>query len=230
MCNSVVDVMLIDWIPGTVNIAWSHISVENHIMTCLRKRSKLSMVGYFPYDIVDNGSFTWMQMLIFESNVFWWSRNSVEFHFKYFFAHHLFLRLRETQYFYYSVSSIFPEAWVWVYVSRIKWMCRSKVISLHRRFSTSLIRQQIISSKSKLYLSTMVIQQAKQVWKKADAVCFDVDSTVITDEGIDELAAFCGKGKEVSQWYVVMQLFQFIRTSFRHYTVYMKVFGPLISR
>lgn len=109
-------------------------------------------------------------------------------------------------------------------------MCRPKVISLHRRFSTSLIRQQIISSKSKRYLSTMVIQQAKQVWKKADAVCFDVDSTVITDEGIDELAAFCGKGKEVSQWYVVMQLFQFIRTSFRHYTVYMKVFGPLISR
>lgn len=79
-------------------------------------------------------------------------------------------------------------------------MCRSKVISLHRRFSTSLVRQQIISSKSKRYLSTMVIQQAKQVWKKADAVCFDVDSTVITDEGIDELAAFCGKGKEVSQW------------------------------
>ena len=109
-------------------------------------------------------------------------------------------------------------------------MCRPKVISLHRRFSTSLVRQLIISSKSKRYLSTMVIQQAKQVWKKADAVCFDVDSTVITDEGIDELAAFCGKGKEVSQWYVVMQLFQFIRTSFRHYTVYMKVFGPLISR
>lgn len=154
-------------------------------------------------------------MLIFESNVFWWSRNSVEFHVKYFFAHHLFLRLRETQYFYYSVSSIFPEAWVWVYVSRIKWMCRPKVISLHRRFSTSLVRQLIISSKSKRYLSTMVIQQAKQVWKKADAVCFDVDSTVITDEGIDELAAFCGKGKEVSQWYVVMQLFQFIRTSLR---------------
>lgn len=46
----------------------------------------------------------------------------------------------------------------------------------------------------------MTIQQAKTVWKKADAVCFDVDSTVIMDEGIDELAAFCGKGKEVSQW------------------------------
>ncbi|XP_068677952.1 phosphoserine phosphatase-like [Montipora foliosa] len=46
----------------------------------------------------------------------------------------------------------------------------------------------------------MTIQQAKTVWRKADAVCFDVDSTVIMDEGIDELAAFCGRGKEVSQW------------------------------
>ncbi|CAH3013746.1 unnamed protein product [Porites evermanni] len=52
------------------------------------------------------------------------------------------------------------------------------------------------------FISTMTIQQAKTVWKKADAVCFDVDSTVIMDEGIDELAAFCGKGKEVSQWTV----------------------------
>ncbi|XP_078362175.1 phosphoserine phosphatase-like [Oculina patagonica] len=52
------------------------------------------------------------------------------------------------------------------------------------------------------FLTTMTIQQAKQVWKKADAVCFDVDSTVCMDEGIDELAAFCGKGKEVSQWTV----------------------------
>lgn len=35
------------------------------------------------------------------------------------------------------------------------------------------------------------------IWKAADAVCFDVDSTVIQEEGIDELAKFCGKGKEV---------------------------------
>ena len=56
------------------------------------------------------------------------------------------------------------------------------------------------SAKQARYLTTMTIQQAKQVWKKADAVCFDVDSTVIMDEGIDELAAFCGRGEEVSQW------------------------------
>ncbi|OEL30814.1 Phosphoserine phosphatase, chloroplastic, partial [Dichanthelium oligosanthes] len=34
----------------------------------------------------------------------------------------------------------------------------------------------------------------------ADAVCFDVDSTVILDEGIDELADFCGVGKAVAEW------------------------------
>jgi len=33
-----------------------------------------------------------------------------------------------------------------------------------------------------------------------DAVCFDVDSTVCTDEGIDELAAYLGKGEEVAAW------------------------------
>lgn len=40
--------------------------------------------------------------------------------------------------------------------------------------------------------------QAKILWKLADAVCFDVDSTVIQEEGIDELAKFCGKGEQVA--------------------------------
>lgn len=38
---------------------------------------------------------------------------------------------------------------------------------------------------------------AKNIWNKAEAICFDVDSTVIQDEAIDELAKFCGKGDEV---------------------------------
>lgn len=37
-----------------------------------------------------------------------------------------------------------------------------------------------------------------QIWKNADAVCFDVDSTVCNEEGIDELAAVCGVGEEVA--------------------------------
>ena len=37
-------------------------------------------------------------------------------------------------------------------------------------------------------------------WKNANAVCFDVDSTVIQVEGIDELAEHCGAGKKVAEW------------------------------
>lgn len=43
---------------------------------------------------------------------------------------------------------------------------------------------------------------AKYIWQSSDAVCFDVDSTVCTGEGIDDLAEFCGVGKEVSDLYV----------------------------
>eukprot|EP00475_Leptophrys_vorax_P001486 TRINITY_DN10818_c0_g1_i4.p1 TRINITY_DN10818_c0_g1~~TRINITY_DN10818_c0_g1_i4.p1 ORF type:complete len:256 (+),score=-22.22 TRINITY_DN10818_c0_g1_i4:55-822(+) len=38
------------------------------------------------------------------------------------------------------------------------------------------------------------------LWRTADAVCFDVDSTVCVDEGIDELAAYCGAGDAVAAW------------------------------
>ncbi|KQJ88189.1 phosphoserine phosphatase, chloroplastic [Brachypodium distachyon] len=39
-----------------------------------------------------------------------------------------------------------------------------------------------------------------EIWRNADAVCFDVDSTVCLDEGIDELADFCGAGQAVAEW------------------------------
>ena len=38
----------------------------------------------------------------------------------------------------------------------------------------------------------------KRVWQSCDAVCFDVDSTVVMEEGLDELAAFLGKGEEIA--------------------------------
>ncbi|PAN16118.1 hypothetical protein GQ55_3G036700 [Panicum hallii var. hallii] len=43
-------------------------------------------------------------------------------------------------------------------------------------------------------------KDAIETLRNADAVCFDVDSTVIMDEGIDELADFCGAGKAVAKW------------------------------
>ncbi|CAJ0936803.1 unnamed protein product, partial [Mesorhabditis belari] len=42
-------------------------------------------------------------------------------------------------------------------------------------------------------------ERAKRVWKMADCVCFDVDSTVCRDEAIDELANFLGVGEAVSK-------------------------------
>lgn len=42
-------------------------------------------------------------------------------------------------------------------------------------------------------------KEAAQILNKSKVVCFDVDSTVIQEEGIDELAKFCGKGQEVSR-------------------------------
>lgn len=39
----------------------------------------------------------------------------------------------------------------------------------------------------------------KDLWRDVDAVCFDVDSTVIQEEAIDEVAKFCNKGLEVQQ-------------------------------
>nr|XP_018908971.1 PREDICTED: phosphoserine phosphatase [Bemisia tabaci]XP_018908972.1 PREDICTED: phosphoserine phosphatase [Bemisia tabaci]XP_018908973.1 PREDICTED: phosphoserine phosphatase [Bemisia tabaci] len=45
----------------------------------------------------------------------------------------------------------------------------------------------------------MSAESIKSLLKSADAVCFDVDSTVIQEEAIDELAKHCGKFEEVTQ-------------------------------
>ncbi|KAH8295707.1 hypothetical protein KR018_005415 [Drosophila ironensis] len=42
-------------------------------------------------------------------------------------------------------------------------------------------------------------QLAAKVIKQSQIICFDVDSTVICEEGIDELAEYCGKGSEVAR-------------------------------
>lgn len=41
--------------------------------------------------------------------------------------------------------------------------------------------------------------ELRKLFCSADAVCFDVDSTVIREEGIDELAKFCGVEDAVSE-------------------------------
>ncbi len=41
--------------------------------------------------------------------------------------------------------------------------------------------------------------KVRLTWRGADAVCFDVDCTLIKEEGIDEMAKFCGAGAEVKE-------------------------------
>lgn len=43
------------------------------------------------------------------------------------------------------------------------------------------------------------ITNAADVLRRADAVCFDVDSTVITSEGIDDLADYLGCKEKVAE-------------------------------
>uniref|UniRef100_A0A4W6CQL4 Phosphoserine phosphatase n=2 Tax=Lates calcarifer TaxID=8187 RepID=A0A4W6CQL4_LATCA len=49
------------------------------------------------------------------------------------------------------------------------------------------------------YNMMTTLSQTKELFRRADAVCFDVDSTVIKEEGIDELAKFCGVGDAVTE-------------------------------
>ncbi len=45
----------------------------------------------------------------------------------------------------------------------------------------------------------MDLSKLKELWRQADCVCFDVDSTVIKNEAIDDLAHYCGVGKQVQE-------------------------------
>ncbi|PKA63908.1 Phosphoserine phosphatase, chloroplastic [Apostasia shenzhenica] len=56
------------------------------------------------------------------------------------------------------------------------------------------------SMAANLLVNTRPSKEVLEIWQKSDAVCFDVDSTVCLDEGIDELADFCGAGKAVAEW------------------------------
>lgn len=47
-----------------------------------------------------------------------------------------------------------------------------------------------------------MVAEVAEILRSAEAVCFDVDSTVVVDEGIDKLADVCGVGEEVTNWYL----------------------------
>lgn len=66
------------------------------------------------------------------------------------------------------------------------------------RNGSTTISSTTATNSSKLADKSKRVQEAKEIIQMSDIVCFDVDSTVIVEEGIDELAEFCGKGHEVA--------------------------------
>ena len=60
------------------------------------------------------------------------------------------------------------------------------------------------------FFSLLEKSQAITILRRTDAVCFDVDSTVIDEEGIDVLADHNGAGEAVSEWtrkYVISYMY-----------------------
>eukprot|EP00882_Tetradesmus_deserticola_P011144 GHRQ01011785.1.p1 GENE.GHRQ01011785.1~~GHRQ01011785.1.p1 ORF type:complete len:269 (+),score=72.87 GHRQ01011785.1:202-1008(+) len=86
---------------------------------------------------------------------------------------------------------------------RLRCLASSRVTSQtnlathHLRFVRTLCRSSVrreMTVEAKLVPSPEVLE----LWRNAQAVCFDVDSTFCVDESIDELAAFLGVGDQVA--------------------------------
>ncbi len=54
----------------------------------------------------------------------------------------------------------------------------------------------------------------QEAWRRADAVCFDVDSTLIREEGLDRLAEHCGAGAKVKEWWVELSVCTYVWPDF----------------
>jgi phosphoserine phosphatase len=75
---------------------------------------------------------------------------------------------------------------------------RNFLFSASRTMSTASIDDDSMPSFDTRGHIGNAVEQAMLSLYKADAVCFDVDSTVISEEGIDVLAEYLGKGEAVA--------------------------------
>lgn len=84
-------------------------------------------------------------------------------------------------------------------------------------------------------------EHTQRIFRNADAVCFDVDSTVCEDEAIDELANFCGVGPQVAEWTkkamgggmtfrdALTQRLNIMQPSYKEVEEYIEMFPPRLS-
>jgi hypothetical protein len=76
----------------------------------------------------------------------------------------------------------------------LRTISRGHVVAQHcRAFSSKLAQDPVAAS-----TEGRDVEGAKRALSLAQAVCFDVDSTVCTEEGIDVLAEFCGAAEAVA--------------------------------
>jgi hypothetical protein len=76
----------------------------------------------------------------------------------------------------------------------LRTISRGHVVAQHcRAFSSKLAQDPAAAS-----TEGRDVEGAKRALSLAQAVCFDVDSTVCTEEGIDVLAEFCGAAEAVA--------------------------------
>lgn len=105
---------------------------------------------------------------------------------------------------------------IWACKTSIQYCPTSSVMWSFLNSLKSNIQYATLKTLSLVSISIMSPQQSiKELFRNADCVCFDVDSTVIKDEGIDELARFCGKGEEVKRLWVCFKCFIRFRSSSR---------------
>ncbi|GAB2303085.1 hypothetical protein Dimus_037081 [Dionaea muscipula] len=76
---------------------------------------------------------------------------------------------------------------------------RSRLVNFTMAYSSIQPIEEYVSRADR-FDKTQPSKDVLDLWRTVDAVCFDVDSTVCLDEGIDEFAEFCGAGKAVAEW------------------------------
>ncbi|XP_024133250.2 phosphoserine phosphatase isoform X2 [Oryzias melastigma] len=90
--------------------------------------------------------------------------------------------------------------WAWLRRPRSDWSAERLLSSssvIHQSGSVRVLLH--VPCQLTVFCMMTTLDQTKELFRRADAVCFDVDSTVIKEEGIDELAKFCGVGDTVRE-------------------------------
>ncbi|KAL7564372.1 hypothetical protein ACA910_001521 [Epithemia clementina (nom. ined.)] len=75
--------------------------------------------------------------------------------------------------------------------------CRASLLLKNQNHKTGLLVSVATRYASSTTTSTKKPEEIQALWQQADAVCFDVDCTLTTKDGLDSLATFLGKGQAV---------------------------------